>query len=112
VRAKTRKQYYGRSAVAQALRSASTELNNAIQLSEKPPESPLAESLRKVAANIERAIEFEKLYILGRKRIATSLAKEQKAINKLLSEVMALPVLPAEKITAKRKRAENRQRKA
>lgn len=109
MRQSTRRQYYGRSAVAQALRSASAELNNAIQLSGKPPaDSPLAESLKKVAANIARAIEAEKVYILGRKRIATKLAREKKMVDELIQEVAGVPVLPAEKVAAKRKRAKKK----
>jgi hypothetical protein len=110
LRQTTRRKYYGRAVVAQALRSAGAELSNAIELSNKPPEpeSPLTDSLKKVAAAIARAIEAEKMYILGRKRIAEKLTKEKKAIDDLIQEVVGVPVLPSEKIIAKRKKAEKR----
>ncbi len=109
MRQKTRRQYYGRSVVAQNLRSASNELARAVELSEKPPPDPLVDSLKKVAELVDRAIEAERQYILGRKRIANKLARQRKAIEELLKEVQSVPVMPEEKATTRRERAKKSQ---
>ncbi len=109
MRQKARRQYYGRSTIAQTLRSAGAELARAIEISEKPPPDPLVESLNKVAALVDRAIEAERVYILGRKRLATKLGRQKKAIEDLLKEVQGVPITPDEKVTAKRERAKKKQ---
>jgi len=107
MREKERRNYWGRSNVAAALRAASQELSRAIENAEKPPESsPLAESLQKVKAKIESAIEWERIYISGHKKIANALAKEKKAIDALLQQVVEMPVTKTEKTLAKRKKKE------
>jgi len=106
LRQKTSRQYYARSNIAQALRGASEELAHAIELSEKPPESSLIDSLKKVSEQVNSAIEAERIYILGRKRLAAKLAREKKVLDQLLREVVAMPVLPDEKAVAKRRKAQ------
>jgi replicative superfamily II helicase len=101
----TRRKYYARSAIAQALRTAASELNNAIAEAEKPQvESPLAVQLRKVAKCLDNAIEAEKIYTLQRKRVKTHLERERKHIQDLIAEVTNIAILPGEKLIAKRKR--------
>ena len=111
MRQQTRRKYYGRTAVAQALRTASAELARAVEISEKPAADPLLDSLKKVATSVARAVEAEKVYILGRKRIAGKLARQQRAIDDLIKEVQGIPVMPEEKTTARRDRARERQQR-
>ena len=104
MRQTTRRKYYGRSAIVQALRTAANELGTAITEAEKPPaETPLAAQLRKVARCLDNAIEAEKIYALQRKRVRTHLERERKHIQDLIDEVTGIPVLPDEKVLAKRK---------
>ena len=97
-----RQKYYGRSSVAAALRDAVSTLNNAIDITSQP-ETILSDSLKKVLASVNRAIEAEKVYILGRKRLRSRLETQKKELEALLKEVMELPVSQVEKILAKRR---------
>ena len=104
MRQATRRKYYGRSAIAQALRTTASELNNAIAEAEKPiAESPLAVQLRKVTKCLDNAIEAEKIYALQRKRVKNHLERERKHIQDLIAEVTNIAVLPDEKAIKKRK---------
>jgi len=104
MRQTTRKKYYGRSAIAQALRSAAGALTTAIEEAEKPQEeSPVAATLRKVVKNLDEALEAEKIYAMNRKRIKYHLERERKNILALIAEVTGVAVLPVEKAAAKRK---------
>ena len=105
MRQTTRRKYYGRSAIVQALRSAANELGTAITEAEKPPaETPLAAQLRKVAKCLDNAIEAEKIYMLHRKRVKAHLEREKRHILDLIDEVTGIPVLPDEKVLTKRKK--------
>jgi len=50
-----------------------------------------------------QAIEGERWYILGRRRIATKLAKQKQAIEDLLKEVQSNPDMPEQKLARKPK---------
>lgn len=102
MRQTTRRKYYGRSAITQALRSAANELGVAIIEAEK--ESPLAAQLQKVSKCLDNALGAEKIYALSRKRIRSHLEQERKHIQTLIAEVMDVPILPDEKVLAKRKK--------
>jgi len=105
MRQTTRRKYYGRSSIAQALRTAASELCAAIEEAERPPtESPLAARLQKVAKCLDNALEAEKVYALQRKRVRSHLERERKHIQALIDEVTGVPVLPDEKVLAKRKK--------
>ncbi|MDD5510797.1 MAG: hypothetical protein PHI12_08305 [Dehalococcoidales bacterium] len=105
MRKTTRRKYWGRSAIAGSLRTALNELNEAIAIASKPPaESPLATSIQKVLEDVSRALEAEKLYILGRKKISDRLVEEKRSLEELLQEVIDVPVLPDEKVVAKQER--------
>ncbi len=106
MRKETRRKYYARSNVAASLRGALTELNRSIELASQPIETPLPASLRKVLEAVNQAIEAEKVYILGRKRIRAKLERQKREIETLLQEVIAVPVFPDEKLLASRKRKE------
>lgn len=102
MRKTTRKRYYGRSNVAQSLRLALADLNDAIDAAGKPVETPLSASLRQVLVQLNHAIEAERVYVLNRKRIRGKLERHKRELEALLDEVMAVPVLPHEKILKKR----------
>ncbi len=105
MRKTTRRKWYARSAVTGSLSSALSELKNAIELAGKPPaETPLTASLGKVVKTLNQAIEYEKLYQLGRKRIQRSLEREAKALEQLLEEVRGVPVTQGEKAIAKKEK--------
>lgn len=102
----TRRKYYGRLSIVQALRTAASELNNAITEAEKPPpESPLSSQLRKVAKCLDNALKAEKIYALQRKRVKAHLERERKHIQDLIVEITGIPIFPDEKAIAKRKKA-------
>lgn len=104
MRKPTRRKFYARSAIASELRIAATELQKAIELAGKPPEeSPLSLNLSEVVKVLNRAIENERIYQLGRKRIQAALVREKKAIEQLLAEVKGVPITQDEKLLAKRK---------
>ena len=105
MRQTTRKKMYGRINVVQSLRGAVWGLKEAIEICEKPQESPLTESLKKVAKQVDSAIEAEKTYIMNRKRIASKLLKQKHDLEQLIQEVSDVPVMPEEKLMAKQKRA-------
>lgn len=93
-----RRKYYARSAIASELRLAAQELQKAIELAGKPPEeSPLTASLSEVVKVLNRAIENEKIYQLGRKQIQKALVKQRDSILQLLAEVKGLAITPGEK---------------
>jgi len=102
VRQKTRRKYWARSAVASYLRGAADELEQAIQLAGQPqPETPLSAALQKVIKTLQMAIDNEKAYQLGRKRIKQALEREKRAVEHLLQEVKGVPVTKEEKLSKK-----------
>lgn len=104
MRQTTRRKYYGRSNIAAALRSAANEMAAAITEAEKPPaETPLSLSLKKVLKSIEQAIEYERVYQLGRRRIKTKLEREKRALEELIREVTGTPITTNEKLTVRRR---------
>lgn len=105
----TKRKYWGRSAVTGALRSAANELTQAIELaSTPPPASPVADSLRKVLRSVNQAIEYERLYELGRRRIKQRLEREKKSLEELIKEVTGIPVTKDEKARSRRERKKER----
>lgn len=109
MRQSTRRRYYARSNVAASLRSAAAELQQTIQLAGQPPaETPLSQSLRKVLKSIEQAIEYERLYQLGRKRIKAKLEREKRNLELLIQEIAGVPVTRDEKLVARVKSENNK----
>jgi len=107
VRQTTRRKYYGRINVAQAISSALKDLDNAIEESKKPPaESPLATALRRAGKSLMEAAEACDTYGMGRKRLTSALEREKAHIAAMLDQVKAIPVFQEEKAAAKRKHPE------
>jgi len=104
LRKPTRRRYYARITLVGQFTSALGELQKSIELASQPPaESPLTISLGNVVKTLTRAIEYEKMYQLGRKRIQAALVREKKAIEQLLADVKGVPITQDEKLLAKRK---------
>lgn len=104
IRQTTRRKYYGRSQAAGALRDALQGLEEAINLSQKPLDDPLPTALRKAIRGLERALEACQVYNIDRKRLRASLAREKGHLQALVDQLVALPVLPQEKLLARVKK--------
>ena len=101
----TRKKFYGRSAVAAALRTMVGELDAAIKEAEKAPQNnPLTAMLLRIKKAADDAVEADKVYMLDRKLISKTLLKLQQDTADALAKVMEVPVLVDEKTIAKRNR--------
>ncbi len=101
MRKTTRKQYYGRSAIAGSLSSAINDLSKAIKLAQEPAPSPISEAIKQVAVNLERAAKSFDVYGVKRKRLQNELLKEMENLQELLQQVRGIPVFPDEKAIAK-----------
>jgi hypothetical protein len=102
VRQTTKRKYYARSNVAASVRCAVNEIGESVKLvADLPAQSPLSISLTKVVKHLQDAIEWDKTYGLGRKRIKSSLEAELKTLQELLQEVMSVPVTKDEKIISR-----------
>ena len=99
MRHSTRRKYWGRSAVAQALMSARGSLEKAVTLA--GTETPLEAALKEVVKDLARALEAGKAYQLEHKRLMGKIEREMKAINELIAQVQGMPVTQEEK-TAKK----------
>lgn len=102
----TRSRYYGRSAIAGSLRTSATllvELANDLPGASKEP--PLVRVLRRVVKSLQDAVGAYDIYKVNRRRLRTALLREQRHLTELLALVVAMPVLPEEKVVAKNERA-------
>ena len=105
MRQTTKKKYHGRSAVGGILRTALTELKEAIDLADQPQVSPLASSLRKVIDSLEEAADFGgRVYTIPRS-VQSALSREIVNLTALLNKVVNIPVTQEEKLAARAKRA-------
>ena len=99
MREKTRRRYFGRSNVAQALTTVQHLLEAAI--AECAKESPLDAALKGVQQNVGRAMADWKIYQLEQKRIYTRLLQLQQDVSEVQLQVRGTPVTPEEKINKK-----------
>lgn len=101
MRQTTRRKTYGRSALAQALRSAVESLKVAIDDNERDPETPLVVHTKEAIAAMGRALYAFDIYGLDRKRMRAALEKIIDQAQELLTQVIALPITQDEKVLAK-----------
>lgn len=99
MRTSTRRKYWGRSGVAQALRGAQHALEGAI--AETGKETPLELALKEVSKELGQALEAWKVYQLEQKRVRGKIEREMKNISDILAEVKGIPVTKEEKIAKK-----------
>lgn len=99
MRQTTRRKYWGRSAVAQALSGAQHSLEEAV--AECSKESELERKLEQVQQDLGRALEAWKIYELEQKRIHKSIDQLVKKVTAILQQVRGIPVTPEEKASKK-----------
>lgn len=99
MRQTTRRKYWGRSAVAQALMSARGSLEKAAALA--GTETPLKVALKEANKDLARALQAGKVYQLEHKRLMGKIEREMKAISELISQAQGTPVTGDEKIAKK-----------
>ncbi|MDD5701389.1 MAG: hypothetical protein PHU23_04985 [Dehalococcoidales bacterium] len=105
MRQTTRKKYYGRTDVAQNIRSVIGELNQVVNLIDQPLKNPVAEKLFRVATSLGQAANACAIYKFGSKRLKAKIDRLIKEAGTLLTEVQDTPVFMEEKIKAKSERA-------